>query len=76
MSWRPFSTAPTEPGSRADLWIRGERYTDCVLHPHRGWTHWCNDGYDGRSLVRVPSPITHWMPVPDPPPSLRKEEGQ
>lgn len=64
MTWAPISTAPTHHDARADLFAQGVRYTDCRIDPRKGWVYWGDDGYDGTAWIRVPQPITHWMPIP------------
>lgn len=71
MDWQPIATAPKD-GTRIDLWVGGERHTDCAWykgnawHPEDGWYDPAYEYGDGWFLDDDEFP-SHWMPFPAPP---------
>ncbi len=75
--WQPIKTAPTEHGSRADLYVPPDdnpehvptgRLTGCFYStaydpPTWGKTYF---GSGGEHFVKI-TRASHWMPIPDPP---------
>jgi hypothetical protein len=75
--WRPIDSAPRD-GTRVDLWVVFEtgarRATDTHFDTDLGeW--WVSDHHHAGHYVPRPRP-THWMPLPDPPPTPANETGE
>jgi hypothetical protein len=78
---RPIATAPKD-GTIIDLWYDGDRVADARWGKYRratkdspgqvlefeGWVYW-HGQYSGCDIDHYhPEKITHWMPLPLPPP--------
>jgi len=73
--WQPIETAPTD--------VEIQVYTVCGWEPrarlienHSGekfWQVWAMDDFDGMDWIRLDERVTHWMPIPQPPPSETEE---
>jgi len=70
MKWEPIETAPKD-GTAVDLWVGGERVSDCEwINNYDGFCRFKDDGDCGMAWVRVDhehGTPTHWMPLPQPP---------
>lgn len=62
--WQPISTAPKD-GTGILAWIPDWTTTMVVFWKESRW--WMPVGYDGLMSMRGDPPITHWMPLPEPP---------
>lgn len=59
--WHPIGSAPKD-GIFVDLWVDGDRTTDCY--------YMCGDwrpAFTGDGTEKICGRITHWRPLPEPP---------
>ncbi len=53
-----------------DAWSsHGERWVNvywCIAR--KDWVHWGDTGFDSGGVVSVDARLSHWMPLPEPPP--------
>lgn len=64
--WQPFETAPTD-GTKVDLWVNGERYSDSWFAKRGVWVYWGLDGFGSMGEVAIDGRITYWMNIPPAP---------
>lgn len=78
-TWRPIAEAPRD-GTEVDLWVNGQRVTDCRwgkrYHSCGEAGSYCDDDWhreeegwiDTTFNLRIYDEVTHFMPLPPPPP--------
>jgi hypothetical protein len=74
--WQPIETAPKD-GTLVDVWVIGysnepKRFTDAWFSEGHWWyAEWAPDcevhALDLNDEHTLPSEVTHWMPLPEPP---------
>lgn len=71
--WQPIETAPKD-GTKIDLWVHFPEHDEAHRVADAFWDledeDWNLHGWLVRQFKFTPQP-THWMPLPEPPPSGR-----